>query len=255
MSSHSAKRKLDPWQTVADFSAVVALFILLPARVPAQETPNTEDLNVAAVDASLPGSPFALSGSVQFHDEFSSDSIQTRFAGELKLRNISTKAVVAYELTGDVGIIHLESSSFDAYFRGNDIQPEAEVSAWKQDWQDRLITVSCRAPCAAPTHKVRIAVVYAEFADGSKFGDGKFAESRPADRRRVLTYLNQLSDAYENGPVNLLPTLNGLPTDRLSDWAVIRSRILDSLFSQGADGAATEIRAYLSTAARRGFID
>ena len=117
-------------------------------------------------------------------------------------------------------------------------------------------------------------MLYVEFADGSTFGGGQIAESRAADRRTALAYLNELSETYENDPVNLIPTLKRLlgkgdPLPIVTKFGTSQTTMnpstsysiletIGALSNSNSEEptkiAATVIRLYLKAAAHRGFI-
>jgi hypothetical protein len=252
---------------------VFAVGTFLCPRLLAQDAKAMTDLSLEVADFSSPGSPFQASGQVHFYREVSAGSIQMRMDGDVRLKNISSKPVVAFECMVVTG--HLQIDHFvDTYFGGSDFQTGAEITLFHESKSNRVFTEQNRG--ASPTSfkpDLHVTVLYAEFADGSTFGGGQIAESRAVDRRTGLTYLNELSDAYENDPVNLIPTLNGLlrrgdplamvtkagnsetrnPSTSYSILTQIEG-MLNSNSEEPTKLVAHLISIYLKTAAHRGFI-
>lgn len=249
------------------------LALLLSPRLPAQDANYKAEVSLEVADLSSTGSPLQASGRVQFFREVSSSAIQTRMDGEVRLKNISPKPIVAFECVSEAGPLQIDDV-FDAYFHGEDIQPGAEITVFNASKATQVFKEQNRGAVSTSFKPdLQATVVYVEFADGSTFGMGHFAESRAADRRTALAYLNELSGAYDNDPVNLIPTLNvllkrGDPLPIVTKFSHSESMspsgsysilegieaILNSNSEEPTKIAATRIRIYLKTAARRGFI-
>jgi hypothetical protein len=255
---------------------VILVGAFLCPRLLAQDAKPMTDLSLEVADFSSPGSPFQASGQIHFYREFSAASMQTRMDGDVRLKNISPKPVVAFECVVVTGLLQIDHF-VDAYFNGDDIQSGDEVTLVHESKSNRAFTEQYRG--SSPTSfkpDLHVTVLYVEFADGSTYGGGQIAESRAADRRTGLNYLNELSDAYENDPINLIPTLNGLlargdPMPLVTKLGKSETRNPSVAFSilntfeaslnsnseeptKIATTVATVIRLYLKTAAHRGFI-
>jgi len=222
---------------------------------------KSHQLAIHVIDSSPTESPLQASGQVQFDEEIAEDNVRTGYTLDVKLKNVSTKSVLAFEVLLDIFSDHGTGfkldHDFDSYFREEAmLAPGAEYLLQEKPnhW-----AISPFVAVASPTKaQADVKVVFVEFADGSKFGDGKFAENLAAERRATVDGLNELDQAYHNGgAVNLLPVITeGLARPANPPAAMIILRQIKSIMdTQGPEAAEAKIHSLLNTANQRQFFN
>ncbi len=152
-----------------------------------------------AIDISPPGAPVRLWGRIEFSEAVVGGNLHTTFhGGEISGRNESEKAIVTL-------IVRMERSSE----RTTDIsQPEWDwffsQAAFPAGAQQTLQLFAGSATIMPPDRASKplnsqftVEVVYAQFEDGSEFGERRHALELLTARKRTVEQLRKLNDVAE----------------------------------------------------------
>ena len=175
--------------------ATVFLFLFLVLRSWAQTS-----VSVPVVDKSELGSPLQITGNITFIDQITGNSIISSSDYELKARNVSGKGIifllVHFTEMGprEGGIGH--RIQWDNFFRDEELGP-GTVFLLDRSSGGRLIGYfNPLSPSRDPVGEVR--VVYAEFSDGSVYGERREAKDILVARSVIVGALQRLDKANDD---------------------------------------------------------
>jgi hypothetical protein len=157
------------------------------------------DRVVRIIEASPPGSPVGNNGSVTFAEMVSGDRVLSAFSQNWTVKNFSPKSIVALVETL---VIQYPSGNragpvqeYELFFHPDLLKPGDEVS-FSRPARDVTEFGSHGSGPGEPNCTVN--VLWVQFADGSTFGDRKYADSLLRKRRATLDGLRRLRDIYLN---------------------------------------------------------
>ncbi len=155
---------------------------------------------VPVVDKSELGSPLQITGNITFIDQITGNSIISSSDYELKARNVSGKGIifllVHFTEMGprEGGIGH--RIQWDNFFRDEELGP-GTVFLLDRSSGGRLIGYfNPLSPSRDPVGEVR--VVYAEFSDGSVYGERREAKDILVARSVIVGALQRLDKANDD---------------------------------------------------------
>lgn len=185
--------------------------------------------SVEIVDKSDLGSPIQIKGTVLVSESFESSTSQQcanlhasmcaviSYREQVSQKVISSKPIVALVIHTDIGTqsgLHPvdETLGFDRLL-GQLLMPGQEVEEGSvRDSGAMFLPVTSMEQNVKPTAETR--VLFAQFADGTTFGDKKHAEHLLNLRRRTLQLLRQLDKICSSGDEQQCPTaLAGITDD------------------------------------------
>jgi hypothetical protein len=233
------------------------LIVLFPSPHLATETPTTHELSIEISQNAEPNTPIQVSGQVSFHEELYADRVRTQWKINANLLNLSSKTILAYEVSIEAvpdhggGVSHL--AKVDHFFRSElPFTPDAllPLSVATPNWQmtPRTEKTALRLPEAT------FNVLFVEFADGSKFGASVWGNSLSAVRSQAIEHMRAISEQSRSlGATGLrLSLANALQIESNSKFTnLLLGHIRETLDTKGPDGAVDEIRELLSTAESR----
>jgi len=148
-----------------------------------------------------PGSPLQIAGKITFTDQVFGNSVVSSSTYELTARNVSGKGIVLmlvrFREVGPRGGGVLHNIQWDNFFRDDEIVPEENFVLDRSS--GGFQTYCCINPFEsgiAPIAEAR--VIYAEFANGSTYGERSEAAGIFTTRSVILEYLHQLDRAGGN---------------------------------------------------------
>lgn len=180
-------------------TASLCLFFIL------QSWAQTETaVTVPIVDMSEVGSPLQFTGNITFKDQIIGNSIKSSSDYELKAQNVSGKGIVLLlmhftgtgPLVGGGGInIYIQD---DRILEKKEIAPGTAFELGRHRGSDRWVTgpYSPLAPSRDPVAEVR--VLYAEFSDGSVYGQKRDAREYLASRSAIIDAWQRLDRAKDD---------------------------------------------------------
>jgi hypothetical protein len=153
---------------------------------------------VVPITDTLPNrSPVRNSGRVIFSEEASGDRVITSYSQDWTVKNDSSKAIVtvieSLTLQFPGGYQSGGVERYELFFVPSTMKPGDELSFAHPAESVQQVRKS-NAISGEPTCEVR--VLWIQFADGSTFGDEKYAISLKSDRRQILEGLVRLRDLY-----------------------------------------------------------
>lgn len=236
--------------------ASISAFLLLAAAPVFSRPPQFHTVSVPIADASAHASPLAVSGWVAFQVTNSKTTVAVGETLRLTLTNVSKKTILAYvlRLQASSGFAPGLTTTFtsDDFFKSTPIQPGAHDSIHINPPQTERFLSSEAAAFSRP--KAVASIAYAEFSDGAKFGDAKFAAALHRDRTAAIDCLQILLAAYQSGGSGVfrdaLARQFASPTNPPS-LAPLIQRIAHTMRSRGTPAAIAQIRADLVLASRR----
>jgi len=169
--------------------------------------------SVPIVDKSDAGAPFEVSGGATLREFALSNQLDWSWGEKVAIRNISDKKILLFVATiteigrhsvssghrralGDGPTYQLED---DRFFSDKLIEPGASLVV--RDTSPGAPDSACCIDPLAETHEpsAEYRLEFAQFADGSIFGDRAKAQGSLAIRRTILRGLHQLLESYEQG--------------------------------------------------------
>ena len=160
------------------------------------QTPVT----VPVVDKPESASPLKISGNITFTDQVSGNSISSSSDYELKARNVSGKGIIFVMVYftemgpryGGIG----HCINWDNFFRDEELAPEAVFVLDRSSGGRQMGYFNPLGSDRDPVAEVR--VLYAEFSDGSVFGQKREAKDILASRSVIVEALQWLDKANDD---------------------------------------------------------
>jgi len=175
--------------------ATVFLFLFFVLRSWAQTS-----VSVPVVDKSELGSPLQITGNITFIDQITGNSIISSSDYELKARNVSGKGIifllVHFTEMGprEGGIGH--RIQWDNFFRDEELGPGTVFLLDRSSGGRQIGYFNPLGPSRDPVAEVR--VVYAEFSDGSVYGERREAKDILVARSVIVGALQRLDKANDD---------------------------------------------------------
>jgi Cu/Ag efflux protein CusF len=157
-------------------------------------------VTVPVVDKSEPGSPLQITGNITFTDQITGNSISSSSDYELKAQNISGKGIIFLLVhfiemgprEGGIGH-HIQ---WDNFFRNEEITPGPVFILDRSSGGRQIGSFNPLGPSRDPVAEVR--VLYAEFSDGSVYGERREAKDILAARPLIIPVLQSLDRANDD---------------------------------------------------------
>ncbi len=154
-------------------------------------------VTVPVVDKSEPGSPLQITGNITFTDQITGNSISSSSDYELKAQNISGNGIIFLLVhfiemgprEGGIGH-HIQ---WDNFFTNEEITPGAVFILDRSSGGRQIGSFNPLGPSRDPVTEVR--VLYAEFSDGSVYGERREAKDILAARPLIIRALQSLDRA------------------------------------------------------------
>jgi Cu/Ag efflux protein CusF len=157
-------------------------------------------VTVPVLDKSELGSPLQITGNITFTDRITGNSISSSSDYELKARNVSGKEIifllVHFTEMGprEGGIGHY--IQWDNFFRNEEIPPGTVFILDRSSGGKQIGSFNPLGPSRDPVADVR--VLYAEFSDGSIYGEKREAKDILAARSVIFAALQRLDRANDD---------------------------------------------------------
>jgi hypothetical protein len=152
-------------------------------------------ITVPVTDASAPGSPLQVSGTITFTDQLSGNRVVSSNKYELTATNVSDKGIVfmlvRFRESGSRGGGTLHNIQRDNFFGNEAIAPEKTFVLDRSN--GGFQTFCCVNPLESGRDPVaEVSVIYSEFTDGSTYGDKSAAADIFATHSLIIERLRQL---------------------------------------------------------------
>ena len=175
--------------------ATVFLFLFFVLRSWAQTS-----VSVPVVDKSELGSPLQITGNITFIDQITGNSIISSSDYELKARNVSGKGIIFLLVhftemgprEGGIG----DHIQWDNFFRDEELGPGTVFLLDRSSGGRQIGYFNPLGPSRDPVAEVR--VVYAEFSDGSVYGERREAKDILVARSVIVGALQRLDKANDD---------------------------------------------------------
>lgn len=247
-----------------------ALFLCSPPALP------QDVFSVPVVDKSGAGAPLEVSGKATLRESARANALEWSWGEKVEVKNTSGKAILFFVATitevgrrsaparqratlGDGPTYQLED---DRFFSNQLIEPGATLVL--RDTNPGVPEIACCINPLAQTHEpsAEYRLEFAQFADGSIFGDRSQAQGSLAIRRSIVGGLRRLLGSYEQGgeagftdalgSLRSHPIASGLPPDAeeqppFSTTAICR-QILANYDGQGVKAALEKTKEILKIA-------
>jgi hypothetical protein len=206
-------------------------------------------ITVPVTDASAPGSPLQVSGTITFTDQLSGNRVVSSNKYELTATNVSDKGIVfmlvRFRESGSRGGGTLHNIQRDNFFGNEAIAPEKTFVLDRSN--GGFQTLCCVNPLESGRDPVaEVSVIYSEFTDGSTYGDKSAAADIFATRSLIIERLRQLEAAkVDETFVRLLAQkLESLEADAILQTVRLVQK------SGGTEAARAQVRRDLDNATR-----
>ena len=159
-------------------------------------------VTVPVVDKSEPGSPLQISGNITFADQVAGNSVSSSSDYLLTARNVSGKGIVfmlvRFDESGPHGGGVLHNIQWDDFFSDDGIAPE-DVFLLDRSPGGVIRSGCCTNSLDSGTDPLaEVRVVYAEFSDGSTYGEKREAKDILAVRSVIVKTLHHLDEATDD---------------------------------------------------------
>jgi len=174
----------------------IVVLILLAVNRTAGVTGEENELvvTIPVVDTSAAGSPVKSTGIVRFSEDAEKGRVVCSFECEIQSTNISQQPIVMLVIRQEVrcpnGRIVRRLIEYEHLFEPEPLDPEVEPAEHCQGRRAEPALSRADAPSAETT------TLYAEFRDGTTFGDKKYALHVRQIRKGALKVLRKLEEAY-----------------------------------------------------------
>lgn len=213
---------------------------------------QTRVTTVAVQDKSAPGSPLAITGTVQLREKISKAMVLTGITEDILSRNISSKTiltlVVWIDVTPSYGSPRRFTRQYECFFAADVINSGDEHPLSQATAAETAEPYDPATPARQPTADVT--VVYVQFLDGSIFGHEAFGENIQRIRRMTWNHLRFLDRTYRRaGEAALTQELS--ETVDPPEVDTFFENIRQTLRQQGPQIAIVRIRTALKFAEER----
>jgi hypothetical protein len=227
---------------------------LLPITLSAQKSSTV----VTIEDISAPDSPIRISGQAILVEEINITDFHYKFNVDATLTNVSSQPLLCYNVVIDVVSSSAlgEKGNFtdDRFFSDEMImQPGSATSVQYGPTAWRSVSLKSGEASAGSRH-VKARVVFAQLADGTRFGDAKFEQQLRADRTGTVADLTSAIASYEKG-TPLATSIKNVSANSKASFVTINSTVLnhlkDSLNTKGSTETLAEMKKFLTNADKR----
>jgi len=231
----------------------LGLLVLLCVGVQKPIPSDRRTTEVQVSDLSV-GSSLKAEGSATFYEEVFSDRITSRYRLDVKLTNVSSKPILAFEATVDLlpdlgGGDHVDYRR-DFFFESPVLSPGGHDDLLHEPSNDSS-TIESSGPLTPRKAQADVRILFVEFADGSVFGGGGWADELSTNRTRTVDQLQALLASYNTGDSAAFRlTLTKALTDSKSvDYTATKlNEIRDSMARHGLEATIEEIRTQIANA-------
>jgi hypothetical protein len=214
---------------------------------------------VAIQDTSAADSPLKIAGHVSIQEDSTDISMGSRFSMDAALTNTSSKPIMTYHILLDIksaSSIGEDAEYGDDRFFGDEMiaQPGSTV-ALTEDWSPWHSTpIKKNARPNRSTAEVNATVVFVQFADGSRFGDDKWATRLRADRNTTIASLALTLKTYQGG-TSVSEAIKNVMRSTNPEFTSVHSTVLYRLKglsdSEGSGAALAELQKFLANSDKR----
>ncbi|MGB8521605.1 MAG: hypothetical protein WCD43_01445 [Candidatus Acidiferrales bacterium] len=216
---------------------------------------ETHDFSIQLSDLSPASSPLQASGQASFHVDVTTGTVFESCALDGRLRNASSKAILAFEasldlLPGYSGGVH-QDYDIDYIFDDHLLEPGSQIPIQErpQPWQ--MPTNGQISPRKA---RAEFRVTFVQFADGSTFGKSSWGDALSGERKTKIGIMTALLQAYQSRKeVGLSSAIaDGLAkSDNSISVKIWYRELKDIMDAKGAKACVTEIESRLANAKSR----
>jgi hypothetical protein len=231
-------------------AAVLGGILACPVLLAAEET------TISITETTTAGSPVQNTGSVTLSETAIDEKRAVMSHGDdWTVKNVSQKPIVAFVetlLVRDANGVSVErKAQYDAFFHPELVAPGATISLSEESQGKRVIIAKFIPPPVSPTCEVTVRWV--QYADGSTFGDSKYAEQLLQDRVAIRGILEHLKDVYTNeGPEKFDEQLQERFHPPDADGYIEHIRIVRR--NRGAQKAIDTVTLHLNVAQQRALL-
>lgn len=218
-------------------------------------------LSIPVTDSTGSSSPLAIRGDVSFQVQVSPDEVKTEWDMNVSLTNISSKPIIAYEVSIEAmpdqgpGVHFLDQ--VDHFFR-----PTLSFLPGAQELitggPSRVSQTSPRKEGTQPKDSKAVAkVLFVEFEDGSKFGRSDWGKNLSAARKVTVDRIQEILNTVQATGPDALETSLAAEVARQDNPAVTRAlmnHLKDTLKASGPDAAVSALNDSLNTAEERKLV-
>lgn len=218
------------------------------------------NLSVPVTDSTGSNSPLAVRGDVAFLVQVSSDNVKTKWDMNVTLTNVSTKPIIAYEVsieaTPDQGAgVHF-LDQVDHFFG-----PTRSFPPGTQEFITGPSRVSQNSPRKEGTQAVDSKAVakvsFVEFEDGSTFGRSNWGNSLSGTRKLTVDRIQEVLNTVQATGPGALETSLATEVARQDNPALTKAlmnRLKETLKASGPDAAVSALNDSLNTAEERKLV-
>lgn len=218
-------------------------------------------LSIPVKDSTGSNSPLAIRGDVSFEVQVSSDEVKTEWDINVSLTNISSKPIIAYEVSIEAmpdqgpGVHFLDQ--VDHFFRPRfSFLPGAQELI--KGWPSRVSQTSPRKEGTQPTASEAVAkVLFVEFEDGSIFGRSDWGKSLSGARKVTVDRIQEILNTVQASGPDALETSLAAEVARRDNPAVtqaLMNHLKETLKASGPDAAVSALNDSLKTAEARELV-
>jgi len=209
-------------------STMLALLLVCSLAAVAQYPPSTpppdaHTANIPIIDLSPAGSPLAFYGSpIPCFEWEANRGAQTKAEGEYHVSNVSGRTIVAFVAHTQESCMHTGGSAgpmeVDSFFSLSGIAPK-EVLDFSVNMNQWAQPVDFTQP---GTSKIVGQALWAQFDDGSQWGDRNAAEELLRNRQEAMQFYQRLSNESSD-QAKLLATLGEQADPMSTEWGILSS--------------------------------
>jgi hypothetical protein len=236
---------------------IFSVYLLCPLNAASgQAQPHEYSLTIT--DLTSTESPIKGSGVVVIDEKVAPDSVEEKSAFNLTLKNTSSKPIVAYEVVIVVTPVHgsiIRHRSFaDFLFRQELEFAPGAVDSIKLELPN--VATPSRLPSSSSQRKIgaTFEVGFVQFDDGTIYGKSKWGDSLRQARESAIQQMEASVQAFQtSGDAGLRGTLAAALArpDIPKHSADVLRGIKQTLDSEGADAAVSQMNAFIAAAGKR----
>src|SRR5215471_9768092 len=175
-------------------SKIVWVCSILAVAIPV----SASDLTTPIVDKSSSGSAVKNTGTVTVSSRIENGNVLVSHQDNWKAHNISTRPIVALVESLSVhfpgGHVITRLARYEAFFHPTLIGPSEEVDLWAPPSGEQVNPSGMDS--GEPYCEAKL--LWAQFADGSTFGDEKYSVDLLRERKETWSALAHLDDVYKS---------------------------------------------------------
>lgn len=176
-------------------NVMVSSLLSFASATPAQ----TKHSTLPVQDASEPGSPFAVTGTVTIRETLSGDRLESAFSDTISVRNVSNKTVLVAVFQLDVKPAYAgpesDTRQYECFFARDVIPPGHDHDISRPS--SGSISVELMTPGRLPdVPRAQLRTLFVQFTDGSTYGEQTHARHILSLRRQTWQHLKRLDRIY-----------------------------------------------------------